>query len=256
MSEIAIEARCEARFAAQVEQVKGTPMNAGTQAGSTLGSSAMTLEGWCVLAMGALFGLFLVCVWWELRAALRRVGRDEKILQRATIRFETEAAFGREIARGRASERVQSLRAMRMEQSAQLAQASSVHAANVSLAHGEHGEAAQDDLGMESVGRILQRLAQAAPEVEDEVPAFTRPALNMVRGGMASTVAAGTKANEEDEAVGSVEEVGGGTVKVAPPRRGRGQSAGQREGSRARNGVKSNAIGASSIGAGAMVASR
>jgi hypothetical protein len=143
-----------------------------------------------------------------------------------------------------------------MEQSAQLAQASSVHAANVSLAHGEHGEAAQDDLGMESVGRILQRLAQAAPEVEDEVPAFTRPALNMVRGGKTSQVAAGAKVQQDDETVGASEENLNGTAKVAAARRGRGQSAAQGGSSRARNGVKSNAIGGNSIGAGAMVASR
>ena len=46
-------------------------MSATTQAAAA--SGGMTLEGWCVLAMGVLFGVFLFGVWWELRANLRLV---------------------------------------------------------------------------------------------------------------------------------------------------------------------------------------
>ena len=188
-------------------------------------SGAMTLEGWCVLAMGALFGLFLLGVWWELRTNLRSIGRAAQLRERAAARLESRVAFERELERQAASKRVAALRA----------QAVQVQSAPVVA---EHEAEVASNFGLESVGRILERLAQVAPPVESEieVPAFagTRPALNMVRGGKS--------VGDEDSAQ---------TSAPRPRRSGQGGARGK-----ARGGVKSSSISSSSIGSGAMIASR
>ena len=194
-------------------------------------SGGMTLEGWCVLVMGALFGLFLLGVWWELRTNLRSIGRAALRRERAAARLESRVAFERELERQAASRRVAALRAV----SAQVIQAQPASVV------AEREEEVASNFGLESVGRILERLAQVAPPVESEieVPAFagTRPALNMVRGGKSAG----------DEGSGEAAQ------DVAPRPRRSGQ--GTRRG-KARGGVKSSSIGSGSIGSGAMIASR
>lgn len=209
--------------------------------------AGMTLEGWCVLAMGALFGLFLVGVWWELRRALRSVARETKQRERALFRFESRAAFEREMAREAASQRVSALRVARVLNASRRAE---VSAAMASIESEERKEEA--GFQMESVGRILERLAQAAPAIsamEDEAPAFGRPALSMVRGR-------GFEAEKVDDEAG--EEDRGNAGQVAASRRsslsssaGSGaKSAGANAGAGkrgSRNGVKSGVIGSSAL---------
>lgn len=206
-------------------------MSANTRVLESGAAGGMTLEGWCVLAMGVLFGLFLLGVWWELRSSLRSVGREAQQRERAVARLESRVAFERELERQAASRRVAALRAVSVA-SAQMPSAPVL---------AEREQEAASGFGLESVGRILERLAQAAPpiEAEIEVPAFagTRPALNMVRGGKS--------ASEEDSAE---------AAQIATPRpKGSGQGGAR---AKARGGVKSSSIGSSSIGSGAMIASR
>jgi hypothetical protein len=204
----------------------------------------MTLEGWCVLAMGALFGLFLFGVWWELRRNLRAISHQSQQRERAIARLESEAAFVREMAREAASQRVAALRAAGAPHLQVLARATSP-ASGADAARGE--EAVNHALGLESVGRILERLAQAAPQIVADVPAFggdrapyERPTLNMVRGGKSSVA--------HDEAAASAGEPCEVTVPLARPRK-------NAQG-RARDGVKSSSIGSGAISASALLASR
>jgi len=212
------------------------------------------LEGWCVLVMGALFGLFLLCAWLELRRALRSVSREAQKRERALARFESEAAFVRELAREAASQRVAALRSQQAE-----------HSQAQVLALSEEGAQPEPALGLESVGRILERLAQAAPEVSEaasEVPAFAagagRPALNMVRGGKGTS-----RGREENGTSEEHEEDRGNASQGASSRGRRAAASGTRGGSRsgagrgqARDGVKSSSIGSSAIGSNALAASR
>ncbi len=196
-------------------------MSANTQVLDGSGAGGMNLEGWCVLIMGALFGLFLFGVWWELRRSLRSVSHKAQQRERAIARLESEAAFVRELAREAASRRVLELRSVAQPQVLELV---------------AREDEAPGAISLESVGRILERLAQAAPELEDEVPALgaalARPALNMVRGG-------------KDCSGEGVEQIAAARVKRGAAGRGK-----------AREIVKSNSIGSSSIGPGALAASR
>ncbi len=200
-------------------------MSANTQVLDGSGAGGMNLEGWCVLIMGALFGLFLFGVWWELRRNLRSISRQSQQRERAMARLESEAAFVRELAREAASRRVLELRSVPQQQAQVLELATREEEVPVAL-------------GLESVGRILERLAHAAPQIEDEVPAFgaslARPALNMVRGGK----------DAQADVTGAT---GEGTDQVAAARAKRG-AAGR---GKVREGGKS-----SSIGSSALVASR
>jgi len=216
-------------------------MSASTRVLESGASGGMTVEGWCVLAMGALFGLFLLSVWWELRRNLRSIGRESQQRERAVARLESKAAFERELERQAASQRMTALRAVSPEpEQAQV------------LAPSEE-QPASSMIGLESVGRILERLAQAAPQIEDEVeaPAFgafgafgasARPALNMVRGGMEAGA-------PEDGGAAQVAQVA--QVAARRSRSGVGGSRGK-----GRDGVKSSSIGSSAISSGALIASR
>ena len=205
-------------------------MSAKTAVLESGATGGMTLEGWCVLAMGALFGLFLLGVWWELRTNLRSIGREAQQRARALARLESRAAFEREMERQAASKRVTALRAV----NSRVAPSAPVLA--------EREQEVASGLGLESVGRILERMAQAAPSAEDEieVPAFAgaRPALNMVRGGKSASQA--DVAGEEDRGAAARE-----APRIAAPRRSRsGQSASR---GKARDAVKSSSIGSSAL---------
>jgi len=142
-------------------------------AGSGSGISA---EVAVVAIMGVLFGVFLLASWWEMRTALREVSREQVEAERAVVRRESEMAFARQIAQQQAAHRLNRLRAFEESRLA----ATNTSAQSAPAASGMES-------GMEHIGRILERLAQAAPDLGDleNAQPFEKPALSMVRGGNA-----------------------------------------------------------------------
>jgi uncharacterized membrane protein YccC len=144
-------------------------MSNAMSAGSNL-ESGISAEVAVVAIMGVLFGVFLLGSWWEMRTVLREVSREQVEAERAAVRAQSEAAFAKQIAQQQAAHRLNRLRAVETPRVV------------------EAQPQPQPASGMEHIGRILERLAQAAPDLGEleEARPFEKPALSMVRGGQAA----------------------------------------------------------------------
>ncbi len=109
----------------------------------------------CVLVMSGLMGLFLLCMWWEARRALREMCDEERVL----VKIESEQEFRRQMAREAARVRLNDLRA-EMRRASLPSQS--------------------DMTEPEHIGRILDRLARIDTRTENDGV----PELNFVRGGI------------------------------------------------------------------------
>jgi hypothetical protein len=125
-------------------------------------NAMLTSEQMCLMAMAAMFGLFMLGLWLEARKALSKVSEHEH----AAILRQCEVEYRRMLKRREARERLTELRS----------QLAVVPATNLVPA-----TEAQPQLGPEHISRIIDRLCGLAPELD--AGWNTVPELHFVQGG-------------------------------------------------------------------------